>query len=914
MIRSVAILAIILTAFLLAVPNTAPGHSTHSAFQTHTSPGTVGDPNATITAFNYTYSQQNLFTNTTSSPTPPILSPVSPASGTSFKWLTLATETKTNTPIPGTGFIFNLTTPTVVAKQTLNWTMIIPEFNCKGCSTVNVEFDFFGNITKGTSANYTLSQSSPPHTQIGSPGSFTTLGSFHANTGNGCSEDVCIDATAYRGYNVTLQFTFGWANLTTAHGMFAELGEVTVASTGSSYQSTSNFMQLDPTNSSRVVHTAELSSITYNGTLTTHFHPGNTNVTRGWWQTEGVNIYYPAGYRFSQAYVNRSIFIPNLNEAPLDSKNCVPGTACSQSLFALNVSDFATIAPRNITITIVMRTDNSISQLQPLSGGVPATTYGPGDTVELKTIIRPSIANASVTLQTGKLEVAFYDKTNSSRVLSGGSFPTLTSTGAVYNVTLPFDCSGNNCGLWTVRANFNSSYDFGLMSTTFKIDQLQMGSFTTSGSNSGLNVQGILTNSSGSPANSASGVVFAVDSESTASYPTAPITNTASVGLYATNVTLVNGVFGQGQTLIMTFTIVNSNSSAPAYNANVTIEHDWPGSPPQPHGLNGNFSLGVGHLGDLSFTRGPQSYQAAFTITGNGIQLTITSLSTGNSESVTMSKGSNPVSPTEQHTGMFKITIVTLSGKTAVGSPSSTYSPPYAYVYSLPLSPGRFLAYSWPPFSGSSFSTSIKSDSILGAKKLVVFALARDASGIILSNNSQNPGFADSTTLQSNMDQIGEVSENQQVTAVLHLTSNSTTLSQNITINLNLQNAGVVGTQTGVIIAHGASQSISLSFTAPSSPGEYTLSFSSPQYNGGAALATQTLKVTITGSNLQILVPALIGVVAAIIVLGVYLIKRKPPTEGEEVTRKSSTGPKAKPTSGGNRPSKSLTQTGPSLG
>ena len=789
--------------------------------------------------------------------------------------------------------------------------MIIPNFNCKGCSTVNVEFDFFGNITKGTSANYTLSETSSPHTQIGS-GSYSSLGPFHANTGSGCGEDVCVDATAYHGYNVTLSFSFQWANLTTAHGMFAELGEVTVASTGTAYHPTSNYMQIDPLDASKVIHNVNLSSISYNGTLTTVFHPGTGNLTRDWWQTEGINLYYPAGYRFNQAFVNGSIFVPNANEAPLDSKNCVPGTGCSQSLLALNVSDYATIAPRNITIAIVLRTDNSISPLQPLSGGVPSTIYSPGDTLGLRTVIKPSITNASIIQQIGKLDVIFYDRANSSHILSGQSFPTLTSTGAVYNVTLPSDCSGNNCGLWTVRANFNSSYDLGQMSTTFKIDQLQIGSFSSSGSNSGLNVQGSLTYANGSAASTASGVVFAVDSESTASYPSAPITNSSSVGLYVTNVTLVNGVFSQGQSLIMTFTIVNSNSSSPAYNANVTIEHDWPGSPPQAHGLNGNFSLGVGHLGDLSFTRGPQSYQAAFMITGSGIQLTITSLSTGNSESISMSKGTSPVSPTEQHTGLFKITLVTLLGKTFV-STRFTYSPPYAYVYGLPLSPSRYLAYS-SPFSGSTFSTSIKSDSILGAKKLVVFALARDASGVILSNNSQNPGFSDSTTLQSSMDQIGEVSESQQVTAVLHLTSNSTILSQNITVNLNLQNAGVVGTQTGVIIAHGASQPISITFTAPSSPGQYTLSFSSPQYNSGTSLASQTLKVTITGSNLQILIPALIGVVAAIIVLGVYLIRRKPLAVAEEVTRKSSTGPKAKPTGGGTPPSKSLTQTGTLVG
>jgi hypothetical protein len=148
-------------------------------------------------------------------------------------------------------------------------------------------------------------------------------------------------------------------------------------------------------------------------------------------------------------------------------------------------------------------------------------------------------------------------------------------------------------------------------------------------------------------------------------------------------------------------------------------------------------------------------------------------------------------------------------------------------------------------------------------------------------------------------------------TATLHLKSNANQpngVIEVITVNLIIEGNGLsaqkVGMQTGVTIAPGATQTVTISFTAPSSTGLYTLTFSSPEYGG--ALASQTLQVTILQSNLQILIPAAIGIVAAIIILGIYMIKKQP--EAAEVGEKTKpAGPKPKASGSGNPPSKSLT-------
>jgi hypothetical protein len=154
------------------------------------------------------------------------------------------------------------------------------------------------------------------------------------------------------------------------------------------------------------------------------------------------------------------------------------------------------------------------------------------------------------------------------------------------------------------------------------------------------------------------------------------------------------------------------------------------------------------------------------------------------------------------------------------------------------------------------------------------------------------------------MDTIGQVAQGQTVTTTLHLKSNATKITEIITVDLILLGSGKVAGQTGIRIAPGATQDVTLSFKAPSSPGQYAISFSSPQYSG--PLASQTLQVTILQNNLQILIPAAIGIVAAIIILGLYLVKRQPEMmETEEKTKPAVSKPKSP--GSGNTPSKSLT-------
>jgi hypothetical protein len=154
------------------------------------------------------------------------------------------------------------------------------------------------------------------------------------------------------------------------------------------------------------------------------------------------------------------------------------------------------------------------------------------------------------------------------------------------------------------------------------------------------------------------------------------------------------------------------------------------------------------------------------------------------------------------------------------------------------------------------------------------------------------------------MDAIGPVAEGQSVTTTLHLKSNATKITAVITVDLNLQGSGKVAEQTGISIAPGASQDVTLSFKAPSSTGQYSISISSPQYS--SPLASQTLQVTILQNNLQILIPAAIGIVAAIIILGIYMIRRQPEaTEIEEKTKPA--GSKPKTSGSGNPVAKSLT-------
>ena len=858
-------------------------------------------------AFNYTYSTADIYTyNTTGFVATPGLGISRP--NTQLKWFSTINNTKNGQPIPGTAFNFTASSPAFNTdhtqdRQEVNWTLTIPQSNCASCSLA-VMFNLFGNLTRGTSENFTLTPSIN-NTSVIPPGLGTFLGNqtspvyvcgLARSTTPACSQpDVTINVNKWIGVNLRLSFRFGWNSSNEV--MLGSIGEVVVASIDNTQKSSSSNFMTQGSDPTKVVHSAKFYPIGYNTTVPSHV-----------WTNEVINFYYPSGYNLTGLALNTTSnqIFPSGSRVPFEKTPCNNQPLCTQSLIALNMSEVIPSSfVRNSTIFITAISQNSLVRLNSIASGVATTFFVPGDTLGVNVTNRPSVANEPTSLKTGRLNITFVDR-QGPETPTGQPFSTTTIIGGIFNFTLPSDCGSSNfrCGQWTMTATFSGGIDLGVMSSSFSVDVIQVNSFNAAGSNTLVTASGTLTNSSGSPLVGTNGVVFAIDSGTPVNNPLTNTTkNPSSIGLYISNVTLVNGVFTQGQQLIMTFTIVNPTSSA--FNATVTIQHEWPGS--QTHGVNATVQLGPKYgLHDLPFTSGPQSYQATLTLTPSGIHMILTNLGTGNLENVPVTLGTDPVVSTRQHAGLFKVTVTTMTGNSIV-STNSLESPPYAYVFGLPSATNEFLAYSSPftTVGNGQFSVTFASNSILAANKLVMFALARDSRGIVLMNSPQNTGVSDSTTLQSSMDSIGPVSEGSSVTAILHLRSNSTKFTEIITVDLYLQGSGKLAEKTGISISPGTSQDVSLSFQAPSAVGQYALSISSPQYDGGP-LASQTLQVTILQSNLQILIPAAIGIVAAIIILGIYLVKR--PSETVEVAEKTKpAGSKPKASGSGNPPSKSLT-------
>jgi len=926
LIRGLAILTIIIIASLLGgfIFQTFQ-HNTLSDGRLSTIPA-IQDPinvTGTTSAFNYTYGTADIYAIGTA-----LQTPSTPATGTTLVWFSTFNSTSTGSTIPGTAFNFTSSSPISAGRQEVNWTLTIPKTTCSTCS-VYVQFTLYGNLTKGTSENFTLTLTHnntliPTTICQGSPqGSCVFLGdnASSANPVLVCgtttstllcptSNPVQVNATRWVGYKLSLSFRFGWNG--TAEPMKASVGEVRVASIDNMIKtSTSHLMWLNTTDT--VVHRAALSQISYNATVEYPANGTSTTVSHIW-SNEVINILYPSGYNITKVLINSTssgtitLWQSNLSVPAAFEKTSCQNIPCSQSLLALNMSYTNPRFIHNSNVTITAVTRNSIMSLATLSGGVSTQLFTSGDQISIKVVNKPSIVNASTSLQTGTLRITFP---------SALSIPTgtvSTATGGVYNFTLPSDCGPNNelCSMnWSFSAVFISPYDLGNATGSFRINSLQVSFTGSTGASNALSVQGRLTYGDGTAASRVNATLFAVDRGTPVNTPvTTNQTTISSTLLYISNVTLVNGVFTQGEPLIMLFTVVNPDPTQ-LYNATITIEHEWPG--PQPHNMSVTFSLHPGDpLGDLPFgTSGPQTYKATILFTGTGVQVTLTNLRTSpNSETSTMTPGTSPVVPNRPHAGLFNLTLTSKIGNTTETPSSFIISPTYAYVSSS-LVPSRYLAASnlIATDPNGDFSATISSHFLLGAKNLVVFLLARDATGIGLVNSLSSIALTDSTTLLSTTDSIGTVVKDQTVTATLHLTSNSTKITEVITVNLVLQGNGMspqtVGTKTDVTILPGESQTVTLTFPAPSTVGSYTLTFFSPEYGG--PLTSQTLQVTILQSNLQILIPAAIGVVAAIIILGIYLVRRQPETgETEEKTKPAGSKPKIP---GSRNPSKSLTRT-----
>ncbi len=918
MIRGWACVLLILVSTLAAVPNLPVSHASVQQLAAHNNTFPLKDPNGPLKAFNYTYAQADLYTNSSNgikvTPAPNTIS------GTTFKWLNTVPRTTNGTQVSGTALSFNLTAPSLLkGSQEVNWTLRIPQFNCVNCNTTIVRFAFFGSLTKGTSANYTLTFTNGTQVPVSQcsgigffPCSRTDLGPCvfptvplsqscgprNDNSQSCGSANVCLNATKFIGFDLRLSFRFGWNSSET--GLTVDVGELVVTSIDTTFKnSVSNSMAFNSTDTSKVVHTARLFPIKYNSTVS-YLNQTGASVTHIW-SIETLNIYYPAGYKITRILLNSTAQTPILiyplpPEVAFENTPC-KDSACSVSLLALNMSDFRLFSRNSTDLVLTATTPNTLSPLSTLAGNAPINSFMPNEQISVKVSNALTVVNASATTRAPEnLTITFFDPTGNTLTIPRKSYT--TSSGGLFNNTIPA-ASLNPFGLWNITVSFINNFDMGFKFQTFTVRQILLapGSFSYIGSNSLLTVTGKLTYTNQSAASAVNGTVFAMD----AAFGTNPITttNTSSTSLYISNITLVNGIFTTGQPLRMFFTVVNPTTRG--FNATLTIEHEWPGS--ISHGVRATFPL---DLGDQPFTFGPVVYKADIFLLSTGVQIQVTSLTTHNARTVTASLGLSPVLSSRQHSGLFKITISSLSGSQTF-VPNSLESPAYGYVVASGFVPGKLLAFSKPftTQTDGTFSTTFTSARILGAQKLVLLVLARAGNGIVLGNQDPTIQPPDSTILQSSLDAPSEAAVKQAVTVTLRLKNNSTKITFSLTINAELSGSGTVPSKTAAL-PPGGQQDLPFTFTTPSSPGVYTLTFSSPEY--GAPLLTKTLQVSLLQSNLQILVPAIIGLVAALVILGFYLVKKSPEVAPDtKEKQRPSSGKPSKPQ--GQPTSKSLTRT-----
>jgi hypothetical protein len=871
---------LIILSMMPVVPLSLRSQPELPAHQVRALPPVVGqDPNGTLVAFNATRAQFDLYTQQTPGRTD------SGAGGT-LTWFG-----GNFTGVSGTGF--NVTLPNGTANENVTWPIVnIPHGNFS--STTYLKFDWRGNIGNGTKGSYlvyngtrlvtvfnvtkinqTAITGGPPSVTAGTPPV-------------SCSAtDECLDVSRFIGFNLTLTFLF--SSNSTGKGLSVRVSDIEVASADLTPTSSfSHSMRFDPTNSTRVIHNADL-TLQYNATVTYRKPNTTTGHLNHTWAQMVISYYYPNSYQ--QIGIKQNGTALSL-ASPLTQGKCSASFCTNSQFIALNMTSPNAVFRANINIAA--NTVNVEAGVQTTLGGVPTSYWGQGDDLQVKVNLRQGVN------VTGS-NIVSANKTGVVRLTQ--TFTTTKRGISLENFTNPLPQDTSLLGVWTLNSTFINGYDYGFNSTTFTLEQLGVTGFTYSGSNQRLNTGGTLTYASNlMPAPNVNGYVFAVDSGSGAA-PISTPTITSGIGIYVSNITLFNGVFTSGGQLIMTFSLINPTGLP--MEANLTIDHEWISN--VSHGSNATIAV---PSGSDTFTRLPEYvYRLNATFTPGGIQIIVTGASSGgNSVSANLPPGNPPVTSLRQHSGLFKITVtsepVSASSPCVPSCSNSLESPAYAYVLVNPPLPGRLLASgSFTSISDGSFSTIISSGNILGASKLTFLSLGRDPNGLAIT--VQGKTIQESTILQSSIDNIPTATQNQPMTIALHLASNSTTIDMNITISLNIEGRGVVQSQSGIYIPHGATKDVSFNFNAPPNVGAYALTFFSPDY--GAPLITGTLQVSVLQSSLQVIIPAIIGLAAAIIILLFFLFRKKPQTVVETSTKgKPAAGKPAKPNPGSSS-SKSLT-------
>ncbi len=818
-----------------------------------------------------------------------------------LSWFSQLNSSADGTPVPATSFTYSIPNITSIT-QVINYTLNVHKGSYPtSAPTTYLRFSWNGTVGIGAFARYQLYNATAPVTAV----NVTRASNFPLTFNNtlpcaGYSE--CLDITRFAGYRINLVFTFN----STATGRPLNVRIVNVETSSSADKpllAATHSMTLNSSN--QVLHNANMTE-TYNATVT---YKNRFNVTRvHLWRQMATTYYLPASYNLTSVSLNGTTIVWSKSPPigyPIAQGVCsVPFCTKSQFQFiALN-------ATKNVvtgwTVVLKAASANAEASLQTTLGGVKMEVWVPGDTLQVKVNDQQGV---NVT------------GSNIVSILSPSSGPAFNQTQTFsaphqglflfnFSSALPQTPLGGN---WNVTSLFANNFDYGVIFHIFRVERVQVnqGSFAYSGDNKHLVASGVLSygsNSTIKPANIV-GNIFAVDSGSGAAPLSTPtISSGTNKGVYISNVTLLNGVFTSGESLIMSFTLVNPPSNGPV-DVNVTIDHEWVSG--ATHGANVTIPL---TLGDQPFTFSQSNsylYKLNATLTTGGIRLVVTSLARVNSVTVNIPAGTPsapPVTSVRQHSGLFKVAVTSKShcAPSPCGSPASTNSmesPTYAYVLVNPPVPGRLLGSAPIAMqSGGTFTSLITSGGELGAKKLVFFVLGQDPSGVTIT--TQDKSTPESTILQATIDNVPTATQGQSITMILHLQSNSTILNMDITVGLNVDGQ-LVQSKSNVSISHGSKMDVPFTFNAPSGLGVHTFTFFSPEY--GAPLITGTLQVSVLQSSLQVIIPAIIGLAAAIVILLFFQFRKKPETAPESSAKEKATGGKPTKPNPGTSTSKSLT-------
>ena len=907
---SLCILLVVASA-LFAVPSSQTDRPATSGVTSFFNPY-HSDPNGTLYAFNSTVSDLDLYTNASATTT------IGGNVG-NVTWYSAINNTVNGRPVNGTGFHFNMAGPNL--RETVNYTLTIPRG--AGPSTF-IRFQWNGTVGPGTSARYIISNStsstnSNPTKIVTStirPSSLTGtfFGSNSSSSTGGlplsCNPtNECFDITRFVGFNVTLTFLFNSTSTasTTTGRLRVSVSNVEVASDGPLTQAVSHSLSVNTNDPTEIDHNGRL-LVSYNSTVTFPRPNTSTQLVVHKWRTLLLSFYIPNTYRSDNLTLvttqidNSTTFYPTHGfvQGPCTTQGIIE---CTTSIFfSVNATGFQEGNNRNVFV--FARSTNSLTSIRTGLGAADTDSWIPGDNMTVTVVNSPGVKISGT-----QIAVLAPSSSQSGAIPLNITLSTSAPVGSA-NYTIAIPSSVLPLGGWILTLTFANGFDYGSKTHLITIDEIRVDpGFSASGgvgTGTTINLSGKLSyNSSASlPVRYGNVTIFAIGPGT----QTSLLTNAAppASGLYISNITTVEGVGSPQHPIIMYFSLVNPNASI-MYDANITIDHEWY-TPGATHGVNVTIQLTPAVIDNGNNFLNPVTYSVQALLTANGVELTLQSLTTNAQRTVMMTPGAgeSAVPFLRQHFGYFRITLHAkrhASPFTLETPLPSLESPPYAYLLYTSLLPSQLLAYSPTIMTAAdgSFSTAITSNHLLGVSKLRLIVLARDGNGITLGDGTKNPTvFSDSSVLQPTADAPSSAAVQQTVDATLHLKSNSSSLATTLTVNLDITGPSGLPTKTSsVTIQPGTTADVKFTFTAPSSAGIYTMTFSSPQYGGtGSPLLAKTLVVSLVSSSLQIIIPAAIGLVAAVIIAAIYTRRRQPTSEtevSEKTKTKTTTSSKPKP-------------------